>query len=311
MATNSKEIRRRIKSTQSIAKITKAMELVSAAKMRKAQSQALASRPYSVLSAELLRNIAGKTGQANHPLLGRVIDGKIKSSKILAIVITSDKGLAGSLNSNVINKTVGVLREEGDKFSAGGGPASGWDFMTVGRKGADAVKRLGGNIIATFPAKDKNVTSNDSKPIAEIAMTEFIKGVYEKVFIVYPQFISTLVQKPNILQLLPFSTEVDAKPQEPARLNDFSRSGGEFLFEPSPDAVLENLVTRAIEFSIYQTLAEAAASEHSARMVAMRNANEAAGELIDDLSLSYNQARQAGITRELSEISAAKLAMER
>src|SRR3989344_6892115 len=144
MATNSKEIRRRIKSTQSIAKITKAMELVSAAKMRKAQSHALASRPYSVLSAELLRNIAGKTRQANHPLLGRVIDGKIKSSKILAIVITSDKGLAGSLNSNVVNKTISVLRQEGqDKF----------DFMTVGRKGADAVKRLGGNIIATFPAK--------------------------------------------------------------------------------------------------------------------------------------------------------------
>ncbi len=289
MATNSKEIRRRIKSTQSIAKITKAMELVSAAKMRKAQSHALASRPYSLLSAELLRNIAGKTRQANHPLLGRMIDGKVKTSKILAIVITSDKGLAGSLNSNVVNKTVQILREEGqDKF----------DFITVGRKGADAIKRMGGNIIATFPAKDKNVTSNDSRPIAEIAMTEFIKGAYEKVFIVYPQFISTLVQKPNILQLLPFSTEVDAKPQE------------EFLFEPSPDAVLENLVTRAVEFSIYQTLAEAAASEHSARMVAMRNANEAAGELIDDLSLSYNQARQAGITRELSEISAAKLAME-
>ncbi len=289
MATNSKEIRRRIKSTQSIAKITKAMELVSAAKMRKAQLAAQASRPYATLSAELLRNIAGKMGEVTHPLMKRVVDGQKNPARILAIVVTSDKGLAGSFNSNVIHKAIGLLKAEGrEKF----------DFVTVGRKGTDAIKRFGGNIIATFPGKVKAITSADSRPIAEIAMSEFIAGKYEKVFIIYPQFISTLVQKPNILQLLPFSTDIDAKPQE------------EFLFEPSPQDVLENLITRAVEFSIYQTLAESAASEHSARMVAMRNANEAAGELIDDLSLSYNQARQAGITRELSEISAAKLAME-
>ena len=289
MATNSKEIRRRIKSTQSIAKITKAMELVSAAKMRKAQLAAQVSRPYATLSAELLRNIAGKMGEVTHPLMKRVVDGAKNPLRILAVVVTSDKGLAGSFNSNVIAKAVGLLKDEGrERF----------DFVTVGRKGTDAIKRLGGNIIATFPGKDKAITSADSRPIAEIAMAEFVAGKYEKVFIIYPQFISTLVQKPNILQLLPFSTDADAKPQE------------EFLFEPSPQDVLENLITRAVEFSIYQTLAEAAASEHSARMVAMRNANEAAGELIDDLSLSYNQARQAGITRELSEISAAKLAME-
>ncbi len=289
MATNSKEIRRRIKSTQSIAKITKAMELVSAAKMRKAQSAATASKPYATLSAELLRNIAARTGQTNHPLMKRTVSSPKASTRILAIVITSDKGLAGSLNTNVINKAVGVLRVEGrERF----------DFITVGRKGTDAIRRLGGNIIATFPGKDKVITSADTRPIAEIAMNDFIAGKFEKVFIIYPQFISTLVQTPNILQLLPFSTEADAKPQE------------EFLFEPSPGDVLDNLVTRAVEFAIHQTLAEAAASEHSARMVAMRNANEAAGELIDDLSLSYNQARQSGITRELSEISAAKLAME-
>ncbi|HTL39379.1 MAG TPA: ATP synthase F1 subunit gamma [Methylomirabilota bacterium] len=289
MASNSKEIRRRIKSTQSIKKITKAMELVSAAKMRRAQAAATASRPYATLSAELLRNVAGKTGQSNHPLLRQVISDKTKSTKILAIVVTSDKGLAGSLNSNTVNQTIGLLREWGrERF----------DLVTVGRKGTDALKRLGRNVIAVFPGKDKSITTADSRPIAEIAMEEFIKGTYEKVFIVYPQFISTLVQKPNIVQVLPFSTEADAKPQQ------------EFLFEPSPQVVLENLVTRAVEFVIFQALVETAASEHSARMVAMKNANEAAGDLIDELSLSYNQARQAGITRELSEISAAKLAME-
>lgn len=304
MATNSKEIRRRIKSTQSIVKITKAMELVSAAKMRKAQAAATASRPYATLSAELLRNIAAKTGNANHPLMRKVI-GNPKASKILGIVVTSDKGLAGSLNTNVINKAVGMLRvAEGFSLPNGGlktSATANFDFITIGRKGTDAIKRLGGNIIATFPGKDKAITSNDSRPIAKIVMKEFIAGTYEKVFIFYPQFISTLVQKPNILQLLPF---VDHETRITKHVTE------EFLFEPSPDDVLENLIVRAIEFAIYQALAETSASEHSARMVAMRNANEAAGELIDDLSLSYNQARQAGITRELSEISAAKLAME-
>lgn len=291
MATNSKEIRRRIKSTQSIAKITKAMELVSAAKMRKAQAAATASRPYATLSGELLQNIAAKAGQSNNPLLRQVVADKSKPSKILAIVVTSDKGLAGSLNSNVVNKTVGLLKDEGkDRF----------DFITVGRKGTDAVKRFSPNIIAVFPGKDKGITSADSRPVAEIAMEEFTKGTYDKVFVIYPQFISTLVQKPNVLQLLPFVKGEGEREQ----------NSREFLFEPSPHEVLDNLITRAIEFAIFQTLVESAASEHSARMVAMRNANEAAGELIDDLSLSYNQARQAGITRELSEISAAKLAME-
>ena len=302
MPSNSKEIRRRIKSTQSIAKITKAMELVSAAKMRKAQSAAQASRPYATLSAQLLRNIAGKTGQLNHPLMKRMVDGK-GGSKTLTVVVTSDKGLAGSLNSNVIHKAVRVLNgdlsAEGGSLPAGQAGASGGDFITVGRKGADAIKRFGGNIIASFPGKDKGITSLDSRPIAEIAMNDFVAGKYAKVFIVYPHFVSTLVQKSQILQVLPFVEGEGGR-----------EKGEEFLFEPSPGEVLELLIIRVIEFMIFQALVETAASEHSARMVAMKNANEAAKDLIDDLSLSYNQARQGGITRELSEISAAKLAME-
>src|SRR3989338_3227027 len=230
MATNSKEIRRRIKSTQSIAKITKAMELVSAAKMRKAQLAAQASRPYATLSAELLQNIAARTGQINHPLMRQVVNGK-----------PSDRfrGLAGSLNTNIINKTielVKIVRNEFRVFKSGNDEldrvhtAVGvTEFITIGKKATEAIRRFkDAKIIATFPGKDKVITSADSKPIAEIAMKEFAAAVYEKVFVIYPQFISTLVQKPNILQLLPF---------ESAERRGVRDEGREFLFEPSPGEV--------------------------------------------------------------------------
>lgn len=286
---NSKEIKRRIKSVTNIGQITKAMELVSAAKMRKAQGAATSSRPYATLSSQLLKNLVAKSGLNAHPLINRVLpEGeKIPVQKILSILISSDRGLAGAFNANVINKAIGLFKQEG---------AEKFDFVTVGKKGADAIKRSGHNIVATFPAKDK-VNLIDARSIAKIAMQDFLAFKYEKVFIIYTDFVSTLVQKPNIMQLLPFSSE-----GQEAKLD--------LMFEPSPGDVLENLIARTVEFAVYQTLVEAAASEHSARMVAMRNANDAAGELIGDLSLSFNQARQAGITRELSEISAAKLAME-
>lgn len=291
MSNNTREIKRRIKSVRNIGQITKAMELVSAAKMRKAQLAATASRPYAVLSGELLRNLLKKTNLAGHPLIKRALAPEHKivfAQRILAILITSDRGLAGAFNTNVVNKALQLLKEHGnEKF----------DFITVGKKGADIVHRLGFNIIASFPARDK-VSVYGSKDITQIAVGDFLALKFEKVFIIYTDFVSTLVQKANILQLLPFVQDKDHEAEE------------DIVFEPGADEVLESLINRAVDFAVYQTLVEAAASEHSARMVAMRNANEAAGELIEDLSLTYNLARQAGITRELSEISAAKLAME-
>jgi F-type H+-transporting ATPase subunit gamma len=286
---NSKEIRRRIKSVKSIGQITKAMELVSAAKMRKAQQQALASRPYSKLASELLENLSAKVEKENHPLLARVLpEGEVESKRNLLILVSPNKGLAGALNTNLVNQAMGLIRSQ---------DRTNFDFITIGKKGEDLVRRLGLTIIADFPAKERDLSIADIKPIAQIAVDEFLANSYSKVFIVYTEFISTLVQKPNILQLLPFTKHTKPDTQE-------------YLFEPDPDDVLETLIERAIDFAVYQTLVEAQASEHSARMVAMRNANEAATDLVDDLELSYNQARQAGITRELSEISAAKLAME-
>lgn len=293
MASNFRDIKRRIKSVGNISQITKAMELVSASKMRKAQASAHASRPYATISSQLLKNLIGMSDIATHPLINRVMpdNQKIPAQRILAILISSNRGLAGAFTTNVINATISLLKKEGaDKF----------DFITIGKKGTDAVRRMGLNIIATFDAKDKAVTQADAMPIAQIAMQDFLAWKYEKVFVIYTDFVSTLVQKPNILQLLPFSSEETGN----------SKQETEFLFEPSPDEVLESLIKKTVEFAVYQALVEAAASEHSARMVAMRNANEAAGDLIDDLSLSGNLARQSGITRELSEISAAKLAME-
>jgi F-type H+-transporting ATPase subunit gamma len=268
------------------------MELVSAAKMRKAQSSAAASRSYSKLSSELLKNLVDRVALESHPLLKRVMPEYSvihPQHKALIILITSDRGLAGSLNSNIISQAMQLARQEG---------ADKMDFVTVGRKGADALKGMGLGMAAVFPGKDRGINVFDAKPIAKIAIDDFLNFKYDKVYVVYTDFISTLVQKPAVLQILPLTDR-----EKDSHL-------AEYKFEPSTDSVLENLIYRYIEFAVYQCLLEAAASEHSARMVAMRNANQAASDLIDDLTLSANQARQAGITRELSEISAAKLAME-
>lgn len=290
MANNSREIKRRIKSVRNISQITKALELVSAAKMRKAQISALSSRPYSNLAMELLTNLAAF--ELKHPLLERpeIENQGERNGKMLVILITSDRGLAGSLNSNVINKALALLKQEG---------AENFDVLTVGKKGAESARRQGFNIIAAFESKDRNLSIFDAKAIAQVAIDDYVAGKYKKVFAVYSDFISTLVQKPNVMQILPL-----ASPAQPANGSD------EYLFEPSSEQVLDQLVYRTIEFGIYQCLLEGAASEHSARMVAMRNASQAANDLIEELSLSYNQARQGNITRELAEISAAKLAME-
>lgn len=287
---NSKEIRRRIKSVKNIGQITKALELVSAAKMRKAQSQALASRPYARLSSSLLENLVRKVDSKIHPLLNRVLPEEEKPSvRVLALFISPNKGLAGALNTNLINTATNLIKTEGREKI---------DFIVVGKKGSDLIRRMGLNIVASFDAKDRDIRVFDAKPMAQVAIEEFLANHYGKIFVIFTDFISTLNQKPRILQILPLThtTNPDAE---------------EYLFEPNADEVLEDLIYRTIEFAVYQSLVEAVASEHSARMVAMRNANEASTDLIDELQLTYNQARQAGITRELSEISAAKLAMER
>jgi F-type H+-transporting ATPase subunit gamma len=290
---SSRDIKRRIKSVKNISQITKAMELVAAAKMKKAQEQTKASRPYAQLSSALLKNLSHKSDNLYHPLLSKMVaPSGVESQKVLAILISSNKGLTGALNTNLFSKANELLKSEAkEKF----------DVVTVGKKSSDAARRLGLNIIASFEGKDKNITIIDAKPIAQVAIDDYLSDKYEKVFVIYTDFISTLLQKPNILQVLPLTSD---------ETTIESLTQGEYIFEPNSSKVFDKIIISTIEFIIYQSLVEASASEHSARMVAMKNASTAANDLIDDLSLTYNQARQAGLTKELSEISAAKLAME-
>jgi F-type H+-transporting ATPase subunit gamma len=266
------------------------MELVSAAKMRKAQSAALASRPYANLASELMSNLLAKIGKIEHPLVKRSRqNADSDEAKNLFIVITPDKGLAGSLSTNVIAAAYNKARELGLEKS---------DFIAVGKKASDAGRRMKWNLVAVFPGRDRDISIYDAKPITEIAINDFLSGSYNKVFVVYTDFISTLKQQSKVLTLLPLPLTAGRAIEE------------DYVFEPNASYILDRLIYRSIEFTVFQALVESMASEHSARMVAMRNANQAAGDLMKDLELTYNQARQAGITRELAEITAAKLAME-
>lgn len=298
---STKEIRRRIKSIKSTKQITKAMELVSAAKMRRAQMQALATRTYSKLVWELAQNLSPQTSPESHRLL------KIPETtkKIAVLLMTSNRGLIGGFNNNIINSALGISA------------VSEIEYITLGKKGRDALRKRGKTISAEFEKKDTAGQVAEISPVARLLVDDFVAGKYDRVVLVYMDFINTLQQKTNIRQLLPLLKEKDPNLGEVSEAG--SRLSGqddkkieekaEYLFEPGPDLVLENLLPRLIEMQIYQALLETNASEHSARMVAMKNASDAAGDLISDLTLEYNKIRQAAITKEISEIVAGRLAL--
>lgn len=285
---STKDIRSRIKSIKSTRQITKAMELVAAAKMRRAQLQVLATRTYARLAFELIQNLSPKTDPGLHKLLCRPLDSR--STAIL--LLTSNRGLIGGFNNNLINTALNYARSEKQV-----------EFITLGRKGRDAVRKRGLIIVAEFPKKDTSLSVLDIQSVARLLIEDFISGKYDKVTLVYMDFISTLKQKPGIHELLPLvakSLEIDqASPST------------EYLFEPTPDQVLEVLLPRLLVMQIYQAVLETNASEHSARMVAMKNASDAASDLVDELTLEYNQLRQAAITKEISEIVTAQLVLEK
>jgi F-type H+-transporting ATPase subunit gamma len=294
---NTRDIRRRIKSVGSTQKITKAMELVAASKMRRAVQQALATRAYAQAAWDVLTNVSVATDRDLHPLLTeRPVE------RVALIVVTSDRGLAGGLNTNVVRQALEAIR-------AAGKPV---DVIALGNKGADGLRRAGVRMVAAFPNPHVNPTIADLAPIVKIAVDDFTKATYDKVLVAYTDFVSTLNQKARVRQVLPIR-----KQELQEVLDDVSPDLGTakpfinpYLFEPSPDEVLEKMLRNLVESQVYQVVLESLASEHAARMVAMRNANEAAEELIEDLNLTYNQARQAGITREIAEISAGRAALE-
>ncbi|MCX6797077.1 MAG: ATP synthase F1 subunit gamma [Candidatus Doudnabacteria bacterium] len=287
-----KELKTRIKSIGSTRKITRAMQMVSAAKMRKTQNMVLQSRSYAELAWELIENIAN-TGNFANPLVKTYPEAK----KVGVLLLTTNKGLVGSLNLNLQNKIKETLNT--DLLA---------EIITYGKKGHQMAVRLNKNISADFTKLEKTVSVEDVYPIAEFIKQLYISGEYQKILIIYNQFISTISQEARIKQLLPFKQEF----KQTLASEEFGPKAGEteYLFEPEPDTVLNHLLPRIIESQIYETILESNASEQSARMVMMKNATEAAGDLINDLTLTFNQLRQGKITTELAEITAGRIALE-
>lgn len=319
MANNTKEIRRRIKSINSTRKITKAMEMVSAAKMRRATSAVMAIRPYAHSAWSVLTNLARAFEQYGEGLL------EVREVKsILMVVISTNRGLCGAYNTNLAKKLKYELAHpERLKMNRMGGKKIEStvsnndlkiDYITIGKKGDNIVRKMGGNIIATFPDLAYSPKPEEVRPLANIVMEEYLKKTYDKVVIVYTDFISTLNQQTKIRQVLPVS-KVDIEKQI-AEIDQHATEYGlegakvEYKIEPGPREVLKHIFPRLIEMQVYHAIQESNASKESARMIAMRNATDAAGDMVGGLTLMYNQIRQSKITQEIAEISAGAAALE-
>lgn len=291
---SSREIRRRIKSVRNTGKITKAMELVSASKMRRAQRNVLATRPYADRLFDVMGELTVRSlgGSSDHPLL----QAHPAIRTVALIVVTPDRGLCGALNSNIARAASRFLleqREQGRETAV----------LTVGKKGRDFMLRSRQNLVSELTG------IGDSPPLVTIlsVATEAIKGFspdeegrsrYDEVYVLYTEFVNTLVQRPKLRRLLPVDPPTDA-----------GTTRADYTYEPGREEVLSQLLPRFIEVQLYQAILESIASEHSSRMIAMRNANDNAKELVRDLTLTYNKARQAAITKEISEIAAGAAAL--
>ncbi len=286
MATG-KEIKRRIKSVKSTKKITKAMELVAASKMKKAVNKTLDSRVYAGYSWNILRSLLSQQTAEGFTLQKNSENSTLKE-KELVVLISSNRGLCGAYNAQVIRSVIKHVQENSNQTV---------DFVTIGRKGDVALRRTGQNIIANFDIGE-NVTVSDVMPIVDFLVMKYNEDIYDCVSIQYTDYVSALSQKPNRKQLLPFdvSTDIENETEDSVNL--------EFKFEPSFETIVPILKDKIMRVWVYQMLLESLASEQSARMMAMRNASDAAGEMIDSLTLAFNKARQTSITKEISEISA-------
>lgn len=284
-----REIRRRIRSVRNTSQITRAMEMVSAAKMRRAQERVRASRPYSERIRLMIAGLSAVGESVEREQFPLLEQREIK--RIGVVLVTADRGLAGAFNTNVIRRAVRFIREDT------GLPA---DLITVGRKGRDFFNRTTQEIEAEFTALGDAPSMDTLRPIIDIAVEDFTSGRVDAVYLIYTKFVNTLTQQPEVLQILPITPPEDATAEEQIQ---------DFIFEPDPDTVLQALLPRYIETQVYQAILESVASEHSARMVAMRAASDNAAEFINELTLTLNKARQAQITREVSEIAAGAAAL--
>lgn len=275
---NTRQIRRRIRGVQSIAKITRAMEMIATLKMRRAQERGLQGRPYSEKIRQVIADLAALPAAEEelHPLLQRR-----PVSRVAIVHITPDRGLCGGLNASINRKTGSFITEQKTPVT----------LVTVGRRGRDFMHRCGQNIRADFLNLGDQPGWLDTLPISRVVIEDYTSKLVDKVYLSYTRFVSTMVQTPVIEQILPVEPAVI-----PAGQNV------DYIYEPHQRAVLGGLLPRFVEMQIYHAILESIASEQSARMVAMRNATDSAKELIQELTLIYNKARQESITRELLDI---------
>ncbi len=293
-----KEIKQRIKSVKNTKKITKAMELVAASKMKRAISKAVSSRLYANYSWDLLTSLSERLDETTSPFFKEIPNSKLKT---LFVLITSNGGLCGAYNSQIIKKSIASLKQIN---------MNDLDIITIGKKGDHAMRRTGSSVIASFLDLPDNSVLSDIMPLSKIIIDEYKKGIYKKVHIAYTDFISALNQKPNVKQILPITNQDLKELIETLGENKESikvekdKKQVPYIFEGDMNEIVESLAEKLVRMQIYHMILESSASEQSSRMMAMKNASEAAGEMIDDLTLVFNKARQASITQEISEISA-------
>lgn len=276
MAT-AKDIRRRIRTVKNIEKITNAMKMVAAARLKKAQARAESARPYAEKMHEVMRNLAGSAGEINHPLLE-----VREENRIAYVVIGADRGLAGSYNSNVMNKALHEIKARDAETS---------QLVLVGRKATGFFKRYPYEVVASLESPGGEVDFVDIRSVTGKVRAMFESGEVDAVYLIYAKFITAMQQEPTAVKLLPMAAPKTGE-----------SAPSEFIFEPGAAELLGELLPRYIDTQVYQALVEAQASEHGARMTAMSAATKNAGEMIDSLTLIYNKARQAAITKEITEI---------
>lgn len=291
---NARQLKRRIGSAKNISKITKAMEMVAASKMRRAQEQALATRPYTRALQASLKKVATQVDKTLHPLLQDHGHGNE-----MLVLVSTDKGLVGNLNNQLFKKA-----SEWQRMHPAG------KVIAVGKKAVHFCHVFDLPLHAQFTELPEKVATTDILSLTEMVKTSFLDQTFKSVDIIYMDFINTLSQTVRKVRILPMASELEVAPNfDDEKMMDFD-SSAEYSFEPDAESILSKLLPYYLENSIFQAFLEARASEHSSRMVAMKNASENAGELVDELQLVFNKTRQANITNELLDITTASLTIK-
>ncbi len=288
---STREVRRRIRSVKNMAQITRAMQMVASSKMRRAQERVQQSRPYSEQLRGLVSRLANASGEDIGEGVALLKERPVRN--IGYVLITPDRGLSGALPSNINRRALVSAREEQDRLTEKGGQRPDLQYIAVGRKGRDFVLRSQLHMIAEFTNYGDRPSLNDASAIAQVAVDAFLKGEVDVVYLVYAKFVNTVTQQPTAVQLLPV---------QPPTGQAEEQKTVEYIYEPDPRSIYEALLPRYVDVLVYQALLENIASFYSAQMVAMKNATDNANELVQDLTLAYNKARQASITTQILEV---------